>query len=147
MTGPVFVDTNVLVYARDAAAGRKQQGADGWMHHLWQTRQGRLSYQVLSEYYITVTAKLRPGMDPAAARRDIRALAAWRPVAVDAAVMDGAWVVQDQYHLSWWDSLIVSAAQAAGCGYLLSEDFQGGQDLDGIRVVNPFETTPEQLGR
>jgi predicted nucleic acid-binding protein len=64
---------------------------------------------------------------------------------IDAAVMEGAWLIQDRYALPWWDALIVSAAQAAECAYLLSEDFQDGQDLDGVRVVNPFTLAPTQL--
>jgi predicted nucleic acid-binding protein len=146
MSVPVFVDTNVLVYARDAAAGEKQTVAHQWMDHLWRTRDGRLSFQVLKEFYVTVTAKLHPGMDAAAARRDVRALNAWRPVPIDAPLMESAWLVQDRYGLPWWDALIVSAAQAADCPYLLSEDFQDGQDLGGVRVVNPFTLAPTQLG-
>lgn len=142
---PVFVDTNVLVYSRDASAGAKQAAAHDWMAYLWRTRRGRLSVQVLSEFYVTVTAKLQPGMDAASARRDVRALWAWRPVQADAAVMDGAWLIQDRYGLSWWDALIVSSAQAAECPLLLSEDLQQGQDLGGVRVVNPFSLTPDQL--
>lgn len=56
----VFVDTNVLVYARDAARAEKQARAAAWMRHLWESRTGRLSFQVLQEYYVTVSAKLRP---------------------------------------------------------------------------------------
>lgn len=146
MAAPVFVDTNVLVYARDSAAGRKQSAAHGWMEHLWRTREGRLSFQVLEEFYVTVTVKLRPGMDAEAARREVRALTAWRPVPIDGAVMEGAWLIQDRYGVPWWDALIVSSAQAAECAYLLSEDFQDRQDLGGVRVVNPFTLGPTQLG-
>lgn len=137
----------MLVYARDTAAAGKQEAAHRWMEHLWVERSGRLSYQVLSEFYVTVTTKLKPGMDAADARRDIRALTSWRPVETDGAVMDGAWLIQDRYGLSWWDALIVSAAQAAECAFLLTEDLQEGQDLDGVRVVNPFSTPPEKLAR
>jgi len=146
MSAPVFVDTNVLVYARDASAGEKQAAAHRWMDHLWRSRDGRLSFQVLAEFYVTVTLKLRPGMDATAARRDVSALNAWRPMPIDAAVMEGAWLIQDRYALPWWDALIVSAAQAAECPYLLSEDFQDGQDLGGVRVVNPFTLAPTQIG-
>jgi predicted nucleic acid-binding protein len=145
MTAPVFVDTNVLVYARDAAAGPRQAAALRWMAHLWQTREGRLSHQVLAEFYVTVTAKLRPGMSADAARRDVRALAAWRPIPVDSAVMEGAWLLQDRFGLSWWDALIAGSAQAAECPILLSEDFQAGQDFGGVRVVSPFEAVPRQV--
>ena len=57
MTGTVFVDTNVLVYSRDVSEAQKQKQAMAWMTHLWAERCGRLSYQVLNEFYVTVTQK------------------------------------------------------------------------------------------
>lgn len=145
MAGEVFVDTNVLVYSRDVAEPEKHRRARAWMAHLWATRRGRLSYQVLQEFYVTVTEKLDPGLDREMARREVRSFIPWRPVAIDPRVLEGAWQVQDRHHLSWWDSLIAAAARAAGCAYLLSEDLQHDQLLDTVRVVNPFRTTPETL--
>jgi len=142
----VFADSNVLVYARDSAQADKQARAATWMRHLWETRSGRLSFQVLQEFYVTVTSKLTPGMKPEDARRDVRALLAWRPLAVGTPELEGAWVVQDRFGLSWWDALIVSAAQAATCRILLTEDLQDGQELGGVRVVNPFAHEPAQDG-
>jgi dipeptidyl aminopeptidase/acylaminoacyl peptidase len=63
----------------------------------------------------------------------------------DDAVMDGAWLIQDRYRLPWWDALIVSSAQAADCTFLLSEDFQEGQDFGGVRVVHPFSVSPDRF--
>jgi len=134
----VFVDTNVLVYARDAAHPDKQRQAAAWMRHLWESRRGRLSFQVLQEFYAAVTTKLRPGMKPADARRDVRALLAWKPLLVGAAELEVAWAVQERFGLSWWDALIVSSAQSAGCRFLLSEDLQDGQKLAGLEVLSPF---------
>ena len=113
MTAPVFVDTNVLVYARDRSQGAKHRVAWEWMTSLWQTRAGRLSHQVLSEYYVTVTAKLKPGMPAAAARADVRALLTWHPTGVSAATLEHAWELQDRHQLSWWDALIVASALVA----------------------------------
>ncbi|MEQ1804280.1 MAG: hypothetical protein ABL900_02800 [Burkholderiaceae bacterium] len=44
------------------------------------------------------------------------------------------------------DALIVASAQQQGSGHLLSEDLQHDQQIDGVRVVNPFATTPQQIG-
>jgi predicted nucleic acid-binding protein len=145
MAGEIFVDTNVLVYSRDAAEPEKHRKARAWMAHLWTTRRGRLSFQVLQEFYVTVTEKLDPGLDRETARRDMRSFIPWRPVTIDARVLEGAWHVQDRHRLSWWDSLIAAAAQVTGCAYLLSEDLQDDQILGTVRVVNPFRTTPEAL--
>jgi predicted nucleic acid-binding protein len=145
MAGEVFADTNVLVYSRDTAEPDKQRKAAAWMAHLWTTRRGRVSYQVLQEFYVTVTERLDPGLDKATARRDVLAFAAWRPLAVDGRVLEVAWPLQDRYRLSWWDALIVAAAQLGGCAYLLTEDLQDGQLLGALTVVNPFRVSPERF--
>jgi predicted nucleic acid-binding protein len=141
----VFVDTNVLVYKRDASESQKQKQAETWMAHLWHNRIGRISFQVLQEYYVTVTAKLDPGLDPESARGDVRALLAWHPISIDDRVLENAWQVQDGNAISWWDALIVSAAQVAGCRYLLTEDLQEKQVFGNLQVANPFHTIPEAL--
>jgi predicted nucleic acid-binding protein len=145
MTDMVFVDTNVLVYSRDASEPQKQEQAMAWMAYLWETRTGRLSFQVLQEFYVTVTHKLKPGLHPENARNDVRSLLAWRPLSVDARIVEGAWVNQDRYKLSWWDAMIVSASQVAACRYLLTEDLQEDLELGNVRVVNPFHTRPTSL--
>jgi len=145
MADKVFVDTNVLVYSRDTSEPQKQAQAMDWMTHLWKTQSGRLSYQVLQEFYVTVTEKLKPGLNSEEARRDVRSLLAWQPVAMDARVLEGAWLIQDQQKVSWWDALILSAAQVGECRYLLSEDLQENQELGNLRVVNPFRTAPASL--
>lgn len=141
----VFVDSNVLVYARDSTEPDKQSRAALWMEALWRSRAGRLSFQVLHEYYVTVTAKLDPGLETDAARADVRALMAWKPVAATDARLEAAWRLQDRFDLSWWDAQIVAAAQQAGCSVLLSEDLQHGQDLAGVEVVSPFRSAPGDL--
>lgn len=145
MTGKVFVDTNVLVYSRDASEPEKQKQAMEWMARLWRDQTGRLSFQVLNEFYVTVTSKLQPGMDPERAREDMRLLLAWRPIPVDARVVEGAWRIQDLYRLSWWDALIVSAAEVGDCRYLLTEDLQEALGLGNVKVVNPFRTSSESI--
>jgi predicted nucleic acid-binding protein len=64
MSAKVFVDTNILVYCRDASEPQKQAQTAAWMAALWKQRTGRLSFQVLQEFYVTVTAKLTPGFPP-----------------------------------------------------------------------------------
>ena len=145
MNPTCFVDTNVLVYARDASEPAKQPAAERWLRLLWATRSGRVSSQVLNEYYSVVTEKLRPGLGRNEARVDVRNLMAWAPVPADGPVVEGAWTVQDRYGLSWWDSLVASAAQVAGCAWLLTEDLQHGRVLDEVTVVDPFRTEPEEL--
>jgi predicted nucleic acid-binding protein len=145
MSAALFVDSNVLVYHRDASESEKQPQAEAWLRALWKTRSGRISYQVLHEYYVSVTTKLEPGLSREDAQDDVRSLMAWKPLALDASTLDGAFTVEKRFGFSFWDSLIVSAAQRARCDYLLSEDLQPGQDLDGVVVVNPFDKGPDTL--
>ena len=143
MIAPVFVDTNVLIYALDDADPKKRDAARDWQAELWRRRQGRISFQVLQEFYAKVTHKW-PNVRHQA-RSEVRDLLAWRPVSVDSGILDHAWKIQDRFQMSFWDTLIVAAAKSASCRYLLSEDFQAGQDLDGLLVVNPFRNDPLTL--
>ena len=148
MTGPVFVDTNVLVYRHDTSEPAKQARAEAWYQYVWRRRAGRLSFQVLQELYSTLTRKLAPRFDVDKARALVRDLAAWQPVAVDLALLERGWRLEDRYSLSWWDALIVSAAQASDCRVLLTEDLQHGQRFGRVRVIDPFasaERSPAEL--
>ena len=148
MTGPVFVDTNVIVYRYDTRVPAKQSRADDWLKLVWSSRSGRLSFQVLQEFYATTTRKLRPAMASVEAQRIVRGLAAWRPVPIDLPVLERAWFLEERFALSWWDALIVSAAQGCECRVLLTEDLQHGQEFDMVQVINPFaftDRTPRQI--
>ncbi len=146
MTDKFFVDTNVLVYRRDQDAGAKQQQAASWLRALWQKRAGRISSQVLNEFYTVVTRKLTPGMPADAARAEIREFFTWQPLPISVETIEGAWRIETKYAISYWDSLILSAAKIANCAYLLTEDLQDEQIIDQIRIVNPFHTTPSSYG-
>ena len=139
----VFVDSNVLLYAVDEADPDKQRVARNWRAELWKSRRGRVSFQVLGEFYVNAVRKQPEAREEA--RAELRDLLAWNPVVTDAALLERGWTLQDRYHLSYWDALIVAAAKAAACRYLLTEDLQAGQKLDGIEVVNPFLRSPESV--
>lgn len=138
MSDNIFVDTNVLLYARDASEPEKQVLAAAHLDELWEKRTGRLSVQVLNEYFVNVTRKLDPGLSPEEAWDDIEALSAWKPLPLNMALLTRTFATQRRYQLSWWDSMIVAAAEAAGCTRILSEDFSDGTSYFGITVVNPF---------
>lgn len=110
---------------------------------LWKSRLGRVSFQVLNEFYVNAV-RLKPAAGDEA-HAEVRDLLAWNPVVTDASVIERGWKLQDRYQLSFWDSLIVAAAKAAACGFLLTEDLQDGQKLDGVEVVNPFLRGPASV--
>jgi predicted nucleic acid-binding protein len=138
MTAPVFVDTNVLLYWRDGRHAAKQARAAEWLALLWREQRGRTSTQVLSEYYVNVTRKLDPGLPADEAWDDVQALLAWEPQATDGALLQRGRTIEGRYGLSWWDGLVVAAAQAQGCALLLTEDLQDGAVYGGVTARNPF---------
>jgi predicted nucleic acid-binding protein len=143
MTAPVFVDTSVFICAVDQADLRKQQAARDWRAELWKSRRGRTSFQVLQEFFVNVTQKAMSSREDA--RAEVRDLLAWNPVPVNAVTLEHGWKIQDRYKLSFWDALIVAAAKQALCGYLLTEDLQAGQNIEGIVVIDPFRAAPDTL--
>ncbi len=145
MTAKVFVDSNLLIYSRDSGTPSKQRQSLDWMQFLWKSRAGRLSTQVLNEFYVNVTQKIKPGLSVEKARQEIRDLFAWRPVPVNQIALQEAWRLQDQFHLSFWDSLILATAELQECKFLLSEDFTDGRSFHGIKVINPFRHNPVRL--
>jgi predicted nucleic acid-binding protein len=143
----VFVDTNVLLYAEDRAQGDKHRTARAWLRVLWLRRCGRMSTQVLNEFYVNATRKIQPPMPAGDARAEVRRFQQWQPWAPDHATVEAAWAVESRYGLHYWDALMVASAQQQGCAYFLSEDLQHEQLLDGLRVVNPFVVGPDFLDR
>jgi predicted nucleic acid-binding protein len=143
MTAPVFVDSNVFLYASDEADPKKQQAARNWRAELWKSRRGRVSFQVLGEFYVNAVRKQPAARDEV--RAEVRDLLAWNPVSADAVLLEQGWKIQDRFQFSYWDALIVAAAKVCNCRYLLTEDLQSGQKLDGIEVVNPFLRGPESI--
>ena len=138
MSAPIFVDANVFVYARDVDDALRQPLARSWLEWLWQQELGRTSTQVLSEYYVTVTRKLKPGIPEDQAWDDVEALMHWHPQPVDRQTMERARTIQARFRLAWWDALVVAAAREQGCAVLLTEDLQDGALIDGVRIRNPF---------
>jgi predicted nucleic acid-binding protein len=135
----VFVDTNILAYARDARDPRKKSIALDWLSCLAKTRTGRLSWQVLIEFYAIAAHPKKLAIPAAAAQADVLSLQHWQPIAPCADLFETAWGVQDRYGFSWWDSTIVAAAILAKCKILLSEDLQHEQVVNStLQIIDPF---------
>ena len=143
MTAPVFVDSNIFLYSVDETDQKKHKAARLWRSELWKSRRGRISIQVLQEFYANVDRKWPAAREEVKA--EIRNLFAWGPVVINAALIEDAWTLAARYKLSFWDALIVAGAKAASCRYLLTEDLQPDQDLDGVVVINPFRNDPARI--
>ncbi len=136
MSGKTFVDTNVLVYAQDAADPNKQQIA----RDVLRTHADDLvfSAQVLSEFYVVVTRRLAKPMDPQAAATAVDHLSEHAIVATDEHLVREGIALSQAAQLSFWDGLIIAAARSGGCGSILTEDLATGSTIGGVRIVNPF---------
>lgn len=133
-----FVDTNVLLYAYDPAAGDRHETARTLVDRLWRERRGALSIQVLQEFYVNVTRKAAKPMTPESAAERLKSLSRWRvhsPLPDDV-VAAATW--STRYQLSFWDAMIVRSAAELRCETLWTEDLSDGQVIEGVRLQNPF---------
>lgn len=138
MIESVFVDTNVFVYARDPAYPAHARIAQGWIDRLAEKGAGRTSVQVLNELYATLIRKFQKWMTADDAWSDVCRLVEWKPQSLTPELATRAREVHLRYIISWWDSLIVAAAQAQDCRILLTEDMQSGMRFGDLVVLNPF---------
>jgi predicted nucleic acid-binding protein len=136
MSARSFFDTNVLVYADDKAAPAKQRRALELVAEHRRAGTGVVSLQVLQEYFVTVTRKLQ--VDAPIARRKVELLAEFDVAAPELADILAAIDLHRLHGLSFWDALVVRSAKQAGCSVLLTEDFQHGREMEGLRIINPF---------
>jgi len=137
MSDKTFVDTNVLIYAHDVAAGTKHQIAKMLLRELWSERAGVLSVQVLQEFYVNVTRKIATPLSKDSARQVVSSYAIWCTETTSSEI-SAAFRIEDESRISFWDALIVSSALESGAARILSEDFNAGQRFAGIVVENPF---------
>jgi len=132
----VFVDTNLLYYSVDSAAGEKHQRAMDVIEGIWTARTGVISTQVLSEWTVNLKRKLKLGWGDV--QRIVNPYLAWEVVVLAPADPLEAVGIAERHDLSYWDSLIVLAARKARAGVLLTEDLNPGQKIEGVEVLNPL---------
>lgn len=138
MSDRYFVDTNILMYAHDAAAGEKHQVARALVEELWETRSGVVSTQVLQELAVNLRRKAAKPLDARATRDVVSDYLAWHVVVNDGNSVLEALDLEERHHISFWDALVIQAANASGSDILYSEDLSDGQRYGAARVVNPF---------
>ena len=137
MSARSFFDTNVLVYADDKDASTKQRRAVELVAEHRRAGTGVVSLQVLQEYFVTVTRKLH--LDADIARRKVELLAEFDVAAPDLADVLAAIDLHRLHGFSFWDALVIRAAKQSGCTVLLTEDLKDRREVDGVRIVNPFQ--------
>jgi predicted nucleic acid-binding protein len=134
---PVFVDTNILVYAHDKDAGEKHRTARDKVESLW----GRpilpsISVQVLLEFYVNLIRKKVRASD---AREAVMDYLEWDVIDNDQALLLEGMRLKEKWSVSFWDALIIAAAKRARVRELWTEDLKPGRDYEGVLVVNPLQ--------
>ena len=137
--GNLLVDTNVLVYAYDRSEPEKQKRALGVLEALSANETGVLSVQVLSEFFNSITRKIASPLSISDAYERLKNYAAAWPILdlTELIVLEAARGVRD-HQFSLWDAQIWASARLNQIPLVLSEDFQDGTNIEGVRFLNPF---------
>jgi predicted nucleic acid-binding protein len=138
MSDRYFVDTNILMYAHDSAAGDKHARAKALVEDLWQNRSGVVSNQVLQELAVNLRRRAARPLDVKATREIVADYLTWQVVVNGGESILEALEIEARFHISFWDALVVHAAQASGAEILYSEDLSDGQSYGSVRVINPL---------
>lgn len=138
MSAKAFVDTNILVYAHDPGSCAKHERAKALVARLWDERSGVVSTQVLQELYVNLRKVAKRPISQAEAKQLLADYLTWEVVVNDGESILGALELEERYQISFWDAMIVQAANAAGVENLYSEDLNHGQRYGTVIAVNPF---------
>ena len=139
MPAKVFLDTNILVYAHDMADQDKREKSQSLIFECLRNHSGVISAQVLSEFLVTITQKIKQTISLEQAKKEIILLSTMETIDIDATLVIRAINIKERWQLSYWDSLIMAAAERAKCKIVYSEDMSDGQIYDTIEVRNPFK--------
>jgi len=138
MSDRAFLDTNILVYAYDQHEPHKQRKAQELITDGIEKENLLISVQVLGEFFNVVTRHIPQPMTPDEAQEIIAAISILPVQEIDLAMVNRAIDTHKTYRISYWDALIVTAAERAGCTLILSEDLSDGQAYHNMVVRNPF---------
>lgn len=140
MSDKCFLDTNILVYAHDRSSGAKHDRARALVEQLWHSGDGVLSTQVLQELCVNLRRKTNPPLPFEEIRRLLQDYLSWEVIVNRADLVVEALAIEERYKISFWDALILQAAETSGATVLYSEDLSATQNYGSIRVVNPLTT-------
>ena len=138
MAQKYFVDTNILIYAHDRAAGSKHDRARQVLDRLWTSGEGVLSTQVLQELCINLRRKVTHTLPVEEIRQLIQDYLSWEIVVNTPESVIQALEIEVRYKISFWDALLLHAAESSGAAILYSEDLSARQHYGSVQVVNPL---------
>jgi predicted nucleic acid-binding protein len=133
-----FLDTNILCYTKDSSDQNKHQLAVKLVEDLILSKRACISTQVINEFYVFLKRAARSEEELNLARITAQSLTNLFPVPLTAELQTAAWLIEQRFNLSWWDSLIIAAANQANCKVLYTEDMQHEQKIGELMIINPF---------
>lgn len=143
-TVPAFVDANILVYAEDRDAGSKHTIARDLVADLWRSGEGVVSIQVLQEFFVTVTRKVPRPLSREEALAVVEQFLTWQVVENTGSLLVAGIRLASTLQVSFWDALVIQAAESARCDRLWTEDLQHGRRIGDLVILNPFLPKPPQ---
>ena len=141
MSDKFFVDTNIFIYAHDRSAGVKHEIARDLIERLWESGAGVLSTQVLQEFCVNIRTRAVRPLPGEEIRRLVQRYLAWEVVVNSGESVLEALEIERRYQTSFWDALIIQAAEESGAEVVYSEDLSDGQRYGSVRVVNPLSNS------
>ncbi len=142
MTEFKFLDTNILIYTDDHDNPEKQSIAIGLFEKVRLSGTGVISTQVLQEYFVAATRKLKVPLD--IAYEKVRLFARLRLIRIELPIILDAIELHHLHQFSFWDTLIIQSAISSGCSTLFSEDLQHRQNINSLEIINPFLGTEDR---
>lgn len=136
MTEKFFIDTNILIYTIDNHYPKKKKICRKLLAKLFEDNSGIISTQVLQEFYYIAVNKLKS--DPMIIKELLKSFEDFEIIQVNTTIIHNAIDCSVANKISFWDALIISAAESANCNKLFSEDLNSGQIINGVEIVNPF---------
>ena len=137
MSDKVFVDSNIFLYTLDGNDKKRRERAKAQLSALSTTQRVVISTQVLNEVYAVATRKL--GVDPVMAKRFIHQLTDFDVLLITPEVIDSAIDCSILNQLTYWDALMIAAAESARCSTLWTEDMNHGESVRGVQIFNPLK--------
>jgi predicted nucleic acid-binding protein len=137
-TAKCFVDTNILIYAHDQNAGAKHERARAVIERLWSSGKGALSTQVLQELCVNLRRRVAHPLSPDKIATMIEDYLSWEVVINNPQSIIAALAIETRFKVSYWDALILHAAETCGASILYSEDLSHGQHYGAVEVLNPL---------
>ena len=142
MSEPIFVDTSVLLFSEDGARPAERERVLAWLRLLWRERTGRVSVQVLNDFYLLATRRVNPPMPQGDVRAELRRYQHWQPWGMDQATVESAWSLESRFGLPFADALVIASAKAQGCTRVLSLSLPHEAVYDSVQILNPLVVQP-----